>query len=484
MSTVTATQHKQTGAPQQYESAYDDFVQDYPAYASTHLLDHLRAAHYARLDRLRHVYLDYTGGSLYAQSQLRDHMALLTQNVFGNPYSHNLTSMAMTELVEHTRQYVLTYFNASPVEYEVIFTQNATGALRLVGESYPFTSGSTYLLTFDNHNSVNGIREYARAHGSAVTYIPSQLPDLRVSSELITHHLQAAQPGAHNLFAYPAQSNFTGVQHPLDWIEQAHAIGWDVLLDAASFAPTNSLDLSLHHPDFVALSFYKIFGYPTGIGCLIARRKAMSNLKRPWYSGGTITFSSVVANDHYLTPGPAGYEDGTVNYLSIPAVEIGLKHIETAGIDTIHNRVMCLTDWLIRQLTSLRHTNGKPVIRIYGPNNSQDRGGTVQVNFIDPTGSLIDCLVIERLANERRISLRAGCHCNPGAREIALGFTRDDLAPCFAGKDTLTYEQFLHTIEGKTTGALRASLGIVSNFADVYRYVQFARTFIDKVDPM
>jgi len=50
---------------------------------------------------------------------------------------------------------VLEFFNASPDEYVVTFTQNASGALKLVGESYPFGPGDAYLLTFDNHNSVN-----------------------------------------------------------------------------------------------------------------------------------------------------------------------------------------------------------------------------------------------------------------------------------------------------------------------------------------
>jgi selenocysteine lyase/cysteine desulfurase len=186
-----------------------------------------------------------------------------------------------------------------------------------------------------------------------------------------------------------------------------------------------------------------------------------------------------VAHDHYLTPGPAGFEDGTVNYLSLPAVEIGLKFIESIGIDLIHTRVMCLTGWLIEQLLELHHSNGNPVIRLYGPPNIHQRGGTVQVNFLDLYGRLFDCTDVERLANKEHISLRAGCHCNPGAREIALGFTREDLAVCFRDKDQLTFEQFLHVIDGKTTGALRASIGLVTTFADVYKYLQFAKTFID-----
>ena len=166
------------------DAAFEAFRQAYPAFDSTWKLDELRATEYARLDRQGHVYLDYTGGGLYAESQLRDHMALLSDGVFGNPHSKNLTSLAMTQLVEQARDYVLQYFNASPDEYMVIFTPNSTGALKLIGESYPFGPGGTYLLTFDNHNSVNGIREFARAKGAAVTYIPIVPPDLRADDGL------------------------------------------------------------------------------------------------------------------------------------------------------------------------------------------------------------------------------------------------------------------------------------------------------------
>ena len=82
----------------------------------------------------------------------------------------------MTARVEATRAQILEFFRASPEEYEVIFTPNATGALRLVGESYPFGPGGRYLLTFDNHNSVNGIRQFARASGASVTTCPSPPP--------------------------------------------------------------------------------------------------------------------------------------------------------------------------------------------------------------------------------------------------------------------------------------------------------------------
>jgi selenocysteine lyase/cysteine desulfurase len=113
-STITTT-NRQSG-PDHRDAAEAAFRQAYPAYAATGKLDELRATEFARLDRLGQVYLDYTGGGLYAESQLRDHLALLSEGIFGNPHSKNLTSMAMTRLVEQAREYVLHYFNASPDE--------------------------------------------------------------------------------------------------------------------------------------------------------------------------------------------------------------------------------------------------------------------------------------------------------------------------------------------------------------------------------
>ena len=123
---------------------------------------------------------------------------------------------------------------------------------------------------------------------------------MRVDEVQLLDSLESVRPGGHHLFAYPAQSNFSGVQHSLNWIAQAQARGWDVLLDAAAFVATNRLDLSRWHPDFVPLSFYKMFGYPTGVGCLLARRVALARLRRPWFAGGTITVASVQGDRYYL----------------------------------------------------------------------------------------------------------------------------------------------------------------------------------------
>jgi selenocysteine lyase/cysteine desulfurase len=468
---------------EQLEAAYADFSGRYPGYAKTAVLDQMRETDYRRLDASKQVYLDYTGGSLYGESQLEQHMELMRAGVFGNPHSNNPTSTAMTRQLEQSRQYILRYFNASAQDYILVFTSNASGALKLVGESFAFAPGGRCLLTFDNHNSVNGIREFARAKCAKVTYAPLKVPSLRLDMEQLEALLDEANPAHANLFAFPAQSNVSGVKHPLSLVEKAQKKGWSVLLDAAAFAPTNRLDLTVVQPEFVAVSFYKMFGYPTGVGALLIRKTALDRLHRPWFAGGTVNFVSVQGQLHMLSEGEAAFEDGTLNYLAIPAVEIGLRHLEAIGMDIIGERVRCLTGWMLEELLALRHSNGHAMVRIYGPATTEARGGTVTLNLYDPVGHLLDYRRVEELAGEENISLRTGCFCNPGLGEMAEGLTEDDMEAAQTLGAEVNLMSFLRLMQGrghKSAGAIRASTGLASNFEDVWRFVRFVSGFRDR----
>jgi selenocysteine lyase/cysteine desulfurase len=457
---------------------YREFLARYPEYESTSVIDDIRAKDFGRLDAGGHAYLDYTGGGLYGESLVRDHAEFLLANVLGNPHSTNPTSAVSTDYVERCRHRVLEFFNASPEEYVPIFTANATHACKLVGEGYPFCPGDILLLSFDNHNSVNGLREYDRVRGAVTKYVPVMPPDLRMLDCMLEKYLDESPKICNRLFAYPAQSNFSGVQHPLEWIEKAHEKGWDVLLDAAAFVPTNRLDLGRWHPDYTAVSFYKMFGYPTGVGVLIARREALEKLRRPWFAGGTITVASVQADRYFLAKGAQGFEDGTLNYACLPAVERGLDFLDSIGMDAIHTRVVSLAGWLIEHMAALEHGNGRPVLRIYGPTDMAMRGATIAFNVYDASGATIDHLTVEKRANTMNISLRTGCFCNPGAGELALGLSKGDMIQCLDHSGArMSLDEFRQCIDGKSTGAVRISLGLVSNFEDASRFLRFISLF-------
>lgn len=443
--------------------------------------EQIRASEFARLDESGHVYLDYTGSGLYAASQLRRQEDFLARHVLGNPHSESPASAAATRVVEDTRRKVLAFFNADPDDYEVVFTSNASTALKLVGESFPFTTESRFTLLQDNHNSVHGIREYAVAHGAEVKYLPLT-EDLRRDA---SWPLPPAGAGP-SLFSYPAQSNFSGVKHPLEMVEEARDAGYQVVLDAAAYVPTNPLDLSAVKPDFACVSFYKMFGYPTGVGALLARRSALAVLRRPWFAGGTVEYVSVQRPAHQLRLGAEAFEDGTLNFLAIAALPAGLDFLQAVGMPEIQGRVSGLTGRLLQILQGVRHPDGTPAVVVYGPMSTEGRGGTVAFNVLDADGKVVPYGIVERAASDENISLRGGCFCNPGAAEVAFHMPADEAQTCFQSmpRGTFSLGAFAHCLGREVAvGAMRVSLGIASNDEDLDRLDAFLRRLVAEVLP-
>ncbi len=436
----------------------------------------LRVKEFGRLDEAGQVYLDYTGSGLYAASHLRAHEEYLEHHVLGNPHSENPASAAATRIVDEARHRILDFFGADPDEFCVVFTANASAALKLVGESFPFESGSRFVLTEDNHNSVNGIRIYAEGRGAETTYLP-------LDDELRLDPSAKIPPAGdeESLFAFPAQSNFSGVKHPLELVGRARSLGYRVLLDTAAYVPTSPLVLDDVRPDFACISFYKMFGFPTGLGALIARREALAALHRPWFAGGTVEFVSVASRVHRLVPGGVGFEDGTLNFLGIAAVASGLDFLSRVGMPRVRERVQRLTARLLGILSDVRHPGGQPAVRIYGPRHCDGRGGTVAFNLAGPEGRSVHFAAVERAASEAGIAIRGGCFCNPGAAERALELPAGAMLHCLntIPPGDFTLQAAAECLEGTVAvGALRASVSIPTTEADLDRLETFLTEFV------
>jgi selenocysteine lyase/cysteine desulfurase len=412
--------------------------------------DRLRAREFARLGD--HAYLDYAGGALYGESQLHAHHALLRDGLFGNPHSDSAPSRAATEVIDSARRRVLRFFGVDESTHDVCFTANTSAAIKLVAESYVFRRYSSLVLSADNHNSVNGIREYARRAGASVRTLPLD-GELRLLDPLA--HLGHG-PG---LLAFPAQSNFSGVQHPLALVAEAQSRCFDVLLDVAAYAPSHAISLRDCPADFAAVSFYKLFGYPTGIGALIARRDTLARLRRPWFAGGTVLYASVAADTHLLRPRHEGFEDGTPNFLGISALDAGFDLLEEVGMPRITARVDELTHCLLDELLAL------PNVEIYGPLDMTARGGAVAFNI-----SGVPYAVVESRAREAGVSMRGGCFCNPGASEAAFGLDGGlHAALDHLGADFTPERLAAHT--GGAVGAVRASVGLANHYDDIRKAI-------------
>ncbi len=423
----------------------------------------LRRREFARLDAQGLAYLDYTGSALYGESQLAAQHELLRSSCFGNPHSEHRPSRLATETIERARLAVLRFLDVDESTHAVCFTANTSAAIKLVAESYPFSSRTRLLLAADNHNSVNGVREYARRAGADVEY-------LALDAELrLADPEPAIDRGGPGLVAFPAQSNFSGVRHPLALVERAKARGFDVLLDIAALVASHRFSLRDCPADFAALSFYKLFGFPTGLGALVARREALTRLRRPWFAGGTVNWAAVDPDDHVLRDGPAGFEDGTPNFLGIAALDFGFALLEEAGMRRIQAHVGSLTAGFLDKLAALRHPGGEPMVVIHGPADMESRGGTVAFNLLDEDGGTVPYWLVEESARDAGIAVRGGCFCNPGAAQRALGLATADTTRCLAAiGESFTPELFAECL-GQPVGAVRASLGLANNDADCAR---------------
>ena len=248
-------------------------------------------------------------------------------------------------------------------------------------------------------------------------------------------------------------------------------------------------------PDFAVISFYKLFGHPTGIGALLIRKEIEPLLSKPYWGGGSI-FTATSELQWKLTHDfPRSVEDGTVPYLDILALGSGLRAIESlGGISRVHDHVQCLGQYLYTRLSALNHSNGRPMVRVFGRWAEQEdcrkkgaqkagpsQGPTLNFQILKPTGDVFSYKNAEVLLSSKGIDVRSGCACNPGACYSSLGihdWEVRDLAerleregdPGWEEKwEWIDVERLVGGVKRKVRlplGALRASLGFMSRWED------------------
>lgn len=416
------------------------------------------------------VYLDWTGAAIPPARLIQEHAETLLTVPLGNTHSSHLLSANAMERETQARAAILAWFNADPDEYEVIFTSGATAAIMLMNH-YKWLGGEL-LLTADNHNSMNGLRELARLGGAQMRYSPIN-HDLTLNMEMTEQMLQHPRSSGHRLFGMPAKSNYSGTVHSLELVDLAVELGWDVMLDAAAFVSNDRLDLSRHRPHFVPMSFYKMFGYPTGIGCLLIRKDAYKHMYKRWFAGGSILLVSVMRDFHAPEPlGYARFEDGSINFAQIPAVLNGLRFL--GELPPIKPYVVGLADMLREELLQL-NVNGNHVLVHSIPGND------VVTFSVVVDGKVVPAWFFEEKAVEQQLYTRTGCFCDPGANECAFGYDTevfDRLWNDAIRPDEITVEQLGDYSDGKPIGAVRASLGYVNVQDDVGRAVDVVHNFL------
>ncbi|KAI6205691.1 Molybdenum cofactor sulfurase [Aphelenchoides besseyi] len=452
-------------------------------------------------------YLDNAGTGIPSDTQMEMCAESLKSLVVSNPHSHHATSQNTASMIENLRSRILTFLGTHEKEYAVVFTSNTTQSLKLVAECFDYnTNGSnkpsivaldqitngksTLLMLRDSHTSVVGMREYKHYEQLIVTNFDE------LNRFVSTSQTRTVDSDKKNLFVLTAKSNFCGRKYDLNIIEQIKKLGgsWSVCLDAAAWIATSPLDLSEFPADFVAFSFYKLFGYPTGIGALIIRRSQAHLLNKRFIGGGTVEFLSSDKFEHrFKKDVEKRFEDGTLDFYSIVSLRLGFDDLQrfgsqlmnglanrmfSGGIKQIEKRCLFLAKRLYRFLTTRKHFNGQPIAVVYGDgwknvddeDFANEQGDIVNFNLVRDNGSIVGYIEVEKMCDLFEIELRTGCMCNQGACSSYLNLSDADLKKHRElGK---VCDDEVDMINGQPLGSVRISFGRLNDEQDVERVEQ------------
>jgi len=480
----------------------------------------------------REVYLDYAGAALPTRSQLLQNIIFKDELILGNPHSTGPAASRTFEKIQITRRRVLKHLKACPGKYaslrlpnefyqhknknhamdrhpgyELLFTSGATESFKILAERFPFSNQSIFLYVTNSHNSVVGMRQLAMQRGATFhclslqeleqmksvndwkkleeTLLETTTTTTTTTTTRVSHdnpNPNQAHPKRH-LLVFPSECNFGGDRpNATSIVQTARDSGWYTMLDIAKDSATNEIHLKQLNPDFAALSFYKWFGDPTGVGALLVRKPAIQVLletaKRHYQGGGSVDM--MLPTLDYTVPKSelASLANGTSHFRGIINLVHGLDALDrVGGMSAIHRHAVCLAQELAERLQELQHANGMPVVRLYGAWKNAttcDRGPTVALNVYRSDGTAVGYNEVSKLGALHRppLQFRTGCFCNPGACQLALEL---DDAQAIHNYQTLGHVcgDHIDLANGRPTGAIRVSFGKDSLWEDMDSFVRF-----------
>jgi molybdenum cofactor sulfurtransferase len=293
------------------------------------------------------------------------------------------------------------------------------------------------------------------------------------------------------LFVYTGESNFCGTRYQLDFCRLLHQYGMFeycgknvvTLVDGAKLAASHPIRLDKYLDiDILVISFYKIFGYPTGVGCILVRKHCprihQTLRSKRYYGGGTIlladaydyrrTFPKKLNNSCFHEI----WEDGTINFIDIlVGLETGMNWIEKVigGMELVERHVGEICSYARGELLKLSYPNKQPMIRIYEEDASFSsssfcgRGNSIiTFNVYQPNGDFINYSSVYCACLNNHIIARSGLLCNPGCCQYYLGLTGEGI--CNIADSTSSCWNL-------TVGAVRISFGIHSCLEDVSKLI-------------
>jgi len=322
---------------------------------------------------------------------------LLHSNAAVHRGAHQLAEEA-TDAYEGARADIARFVGADVDE--LAFTKNATEALNLVAFAlgdqrfgrYAVGPGDEVVISeLEHHANLVPWQELCRRTGATLRWY-SVTDDGRIDLDSLE------LTDAVKVVAVTHQSNVTGaVTDVARVVEDAHAVGALVVLDACQSVPHMPVDFHGLGVDFAAFSGHKMLG-PTGIGVLYGRR-ALLRAMPPVLTGGSMISTVTMEESTYADP-PQRFEAGVPMVSQAVGLAAAVRYLEAIGMDTIARHEETLTAAALEALGEI------PGIRIVGPTDTVARGGAVSF-VVDG----IHAHDVSQVLDDDGVAVRVGHHC-------------------------------------------------------------------------
>jgi selenocysteine lyase/cysteine desulfurase len=167
------------------------------------------------------------------------------------------------------------------------------------------------------------------------------------------------------------------------------------------------------------------------------RTENVDAMRKTFWGGGTVALAASSDDFHVLKCRPSDkFEDGTLSFLDIIALQHGFDYLEgtLGGVEKIEAHTRALAREAFERFAALRHSNGAPVVKIFGRHAAPGaapavmaaapQGAIVNFEVLDPEGGEFSYRYVERVAADAGFHIRAGAlplRCLRSAARAARG---------------------------------------------------------------
>ena len=301
-----------------------------------------------------------------------------------------------TELYENSRNKIANFINVRPEE--IIFTRNTTESINLIAHSWArlnLKKDDVIAITeIEHHSNIVPWQILCQEIGTRLEYVgidESGFLDVEYLIELISSKKV-------KLVSISHMSNVLGTIVPIERIiKTAHQHHIPVIVDGAQSVPHMPVDVKKLDCDFLVFSAHKMLG-PTGVGVLYAKKEFLEKMK-PFMGGGDMIKEVFKFHTNYNEV-PYKFEAGTPNIADVVGFGAAIEYLEKIGMENIRKHEISLTEYALESMQSLKY------ITIYGPRDSNFRGGVISFNIAD-----IHPHDLATIMNDNGIAIRSGHHC-------------------------------------------------------------------------